>query len=126
MLAGFLLIWVPVLAFYGIHGDLGPFLKLYFLLARAMPQGFGNTPWQGGTAMPFSLTTMYYVLPFLLAAAAFLTVFELRPLRIAVVWSPERLRLAVTVIITVMLYQGVLLRSDATDMTGTLLMVPLW
>ena len=124
VLAGFLLIWVPVLAFYGIHGDLGPFLKLYFLLARAMPSGFGNTPWTGGTAMPFSLTTMYYVLPFLLAAAAFLTVFELRPLRIAVVWSPERLRLAVTVIITVMLYQGVLLRSDATDMTGTLLMVP--
>jgi hypothetical protein len=119
VLAGFLLIWVPVLAFYGIHGDLGPFLKLYFLLARAMPQGFGNTPWQGGT-----LTTMYYALPFLLAAAAFLTVFELRPLRIAAVWSPERLRLAVTVIITVMLYQGVLLRSDATDMTGTLLMVP--
>jgi hypothetical protein len=67
---------------------------------------------------------MYYALPFLLAAAAFLTVFELRPLRIAVGWSPERLRLAVTVIITVMLYQGVLLRSDATDMTGTLLMVP--
>ena len=124
VLAGFLLIWVPVLAFYGIHGDLGPFLKLYFLLARAMPQGFGNTPWTGGTAMPFSLTTMYYVLPFLLVAAAFLTVFELRPLRIAAVWSPERLRLAVTVIITVMLYQGVLLRSDATDMTGTLLMVP--
>jgi len=125
--AGFLVIWVPVLAIYAAHGDLGPFLKLYFLLARALPQGFGNTPWNGGTSgthMPFSLTTMFYVLPFLLAAAAFLTVFEVRPLRIATDWSPERLRLAATVIITVMLYQGVLLRSDPTDMTGTLLMVP--
>jgi hypothetical protein len=33
-------------------------------------------------------------------------------------------RLAVTVIIVTLLYQGVLLRSDTTDMTSTLLMVP--
>jgi hypothetical protein len=124
VLAGFLLIWLPVLAFYAVHGDLGKFLTLYFSLARAMAQGFGNTPWKGATQMPFSLATMYYALPFLLAVAAFLTVFEVRPVRIAVGWSRERLRFAVTVIITVMLYQGVLLRSDPTDMTATLLMVP--
>ena len=124
VLAGFLLIWLPILAFYAVHGDLGRFLTLYFQLARAMSSGFGNTPWNGGSKMPLSITTMYYVLPFLLAAAAFLTVFETRPVRIAAGWSPERLRLAATVIITVMLYQGVLLRSDPTDMTATLLMVP--
>jgi hypothetical protein len=33
-------------------------------------------------------------------------------------------RLAVTVIIAILLYQGALLRSDLTDMTGTLLIVP--
>ena len=123
-LAGFLLIWLPILACYAISGHLVQFVKLYFLLAQAIAQGFGNMPWQGGTHMPFSLVTMFYVLPFLLAAVAFLTVFEVRPVRLAVGWSRERVRLAVTVIISALLYQGVLLRSDPTDMTGTLLMVP--
>jgi hypothetical protein len=126
VLAGFLLIWLPVLAFYALHGDLGHFLTLYFLLPRAMAQGFGNTPWRhgAGTRQPSLLTTMFYALPFLMAGVALLTVLEIRPVRIAVGWSRERVRLAVTVIIVILLYQGALLRSDPTDMTGTLLMVP--
>ena len=124
VLAGFLLIWLPVLAFYALHDDLGNFLHLYFLLSLAMSRGFGNIPWQGGTSMPFSIATMFYALPFLLALIALLTVFEVRPVRIAVGWSRERVRLAATVIIVILLFQGPLLRSAPTDMTGTVLMVP--
>lgn len=83
-LAGFVVIWAPILAFYGAHGDLGPFLRLYFLLARAMAEGFGNSPLAGVTHHPSPLTTMFYALPFLLAVLALLTVFEIRPTRIAV------------------------------------------
>jgi hypothetical protein len=121
---GFLLIWLPVLAFYAANGDLGQFLRLYFLLPRAMAQGFGNTPWQGATHKPSPLTTMFYVLPFLLAVLALLTVFEVRPVRIATGWSRERMRLAVALVVTILLYQGALLRSDTADLTGTLLTVP--
>ena len=118
-LGGFLLVWLPVLAFYAVHSDLGQFLSLYFLLPRALAQGFGNTSWPGG-----SLTTIFYALPFLLAVIAFLAVFQVRPVRIAADWSQERVRLVVTLVATALLCQGALLRSDGSDLTGALLMVP--
>jgi len=123
-LGGFAVVWLPILAFYAVHGDLGQFLRLYFLLARAMAQGFGNTWWQGATHWPSPLTTMFYALPFLLAVLALLTVFMVRPVRIAAGWSRDRVRFAATVVITILLYQGALLRSDTVDLTGTLLTVP--
>jgi hypothetical protein len=118
-LVGFLLVWLPVLAFYAAHGDLGQFLRLYFLLPRALAQGFGNTWWHGPR-----FTTIFYALPFLLAVIAFLAVFQVRPVRIAADWSQERLRLVVTLVTTVLLFQGALLRSDSSDLTGALLMLP--
>ncbi|MGH3267379.1 MAG: hypothetical protein ACRDNS_35955, partial [Trebonia sp.] len=124
VLAGFLVVWLPVLAFYAVHGVLGPFLRTYFLLALAVAHGYGNNAWRGGTSMPFSLATMFYAMPFLLAAVALLTAFDWRPLRIAVGWSRERERVAVAMIFTVLMFQGALLRSDETDMTATLLVAP--
>ena len=120
-LSGFALTWLPVLAFYASHGDLVQFARLYFRFPDAVAKGFDDTPWTDG---PFSLTTMFYVLPFLLAAGALLTIFEARPVRIATGWSPERTRLAATVISTILLYQGALFRSDSWHLTGTMLMVP--
>ena len=119
-LAGFLLIWLPILAFYAVHGQLGEFLGQYFLFPRAVAGGANNTPWR----TPSPLTTMFYALPFLLAVLALLTAFQVRPVRIATDWSRERVRLVVTVVTTILLYQGVLLRSDTSHMTGTLLMLP--
>ena len=120
-LTGFLLIWLPVLAFYASHGDLVQFITSYFRYPNAVAQGYDDTPWYG---RPLALTTMFYVLPFLLAAGALLTLFEARPVRIATGWSRERTRLAATVIITILLYQGALFRSDSYHLTGTVLMVP--
>jgi len=123
-LAGFLLIWLPILAFYAIHGDLGQFLSLYFLSPRAVAQGYSDTSWQGASHLPSPLTTMYYVLPFLLAALTMLTVFQIRPLRIATEWSRDRVLLAGILVITILLYQGAMLRADTSHLTGTLLAVP--
>ena len=120
-LTGFLLTWLPVLAFYASRGALVQFITSYFRYPGAVVQGYDDTPWYGH---PFSLTTMFYVLPFLLAAGALLTIFEARPVRIATGWSPERTRLAATVISTILLYQGALYRSDSYHLTGTVLMVP--
>jgi hypothetical protein len=123
-LVGFLLIWTPVLTFYAVHGQLGEFLSQYFLFPRAVAEGINDTPWQGFSRAPSSLTPMYHALPFLLAVLALLAVFQVRPVRIATEWSRERACLVATVLTTILLYQGVLLRSDASHLTGTLLMVP--
>ena len=124
VLAGFVLVWVPVLAYYAVHGQLGEFLSEYLLFPQAVAEGINDTPWQGFTHRPSSLTHMYYILPFLLAVLALLPVIQVRPLRIATEWSRERVCLVVTVVATILLYQGVLLRADASHLTGTLLMVP--
>jgi hypothetical protein len=124
VLAGFVLIWIPVLAYYAAHGQLGEFLSEFLLFPRAVAAGINDTPWQGFAHKPSSLTHMYYVLPFVLAVLALLPAIQVRPLRIATEWSRERVCLVVTVVATILLYQGVLLRADASHLTGTLLMVP--
>jgi hypothetical protein len=123
-LAGFLLIWTPILAFYAVHGQLGQFLQQYFLFPQAVASGANDTPWMRPGQHKPPYTAMFYLLPFLLAMLALLTVFQVRPLRIATEWTRERVRLVVTVLATALLYEGVLLRSDTSHLTGTLLVVP--
>jgi hypothetical protein len=122
--AGFLVTWTPVLVLYAVHGQLVAFLRQYFLFPRAVASGANDTPWNGFHHLPSPYTHMFYTLPFLLAALALLSVVRVRPLRIATEWPPERVLLAVTVLATALLYEGVLLRSDPSHLTGTLLMVP--
>jgi hypothetical protein len=124
VLAGFLLIWTPILAFYAVHDQLGQFLQQYFLFPQAVASGANDTPWMRPGQHKPPYTAMFYLLPFLLAALALLTVFQVRPLRIATEWTRERVRLVVTVLATALLYEGVLLRSDTSHLTGTLLIVP--
>jgi hypothetical protein len=124
VLAGFLVIWTPILMFYAVHGQFAEFLRQYFLFPRAVASGANDTPWGGFRHTPSPYTHMFYVLPFLLAGLALLTVVRVRPLRIATEWSRERVLLLVTVLATALLYEGALLRSDTSHLTGTLLMVP--
>jgi hypothetical protein len=124
VLAGFLVIWTPILVFYAVHGQFAEFLRQYFLFPRAVASGANDTPWGGFRHTPSPYTHMFYVLPFLLAGLALLTVVRVRPLRIATEWSRERVLLLVTVLATALLYEGALLRSDTSHLTGTLLMVP--
>jgi hypothetical protein len=123
-LGGFLLIWTPVLAYYADHGQLGQFLRQYLLFPEAVAAGINDTPWQGSSQAASLFTPMFHALPFVLAVLALLTCLQVRPFRIATEWSRERVILVATVVTTILLYQGVLLRSDVSHLTGTLLMVP--
>jgi hypothetical protein len=122
--AGFALVWLPILGFWAAAGHLGEFLHRYFQYPIAVAGGWSNVPWQGDSHLPSPLTTMFYVLPFVLAVIALALVFEVRPLRIATRWSRNRTLLAVSVLVTILLYEGAMLRADTTDMTGTMLAVP--
>jgi hypothetical protein len=129
-LAGFLVVWIPVLAYYAVHGMLARFLHLYFLIPQAVADGYSNTHYGGyqitaaAKAVQARWETFFYALPFILAAAALLVVVQFRPFRVAWEWSRERVALAAIVITTILLYQGALLRSDASHLYGTMLAVP--
>jgi hypothetical protein len=130
VLGGFIVSWLPALAFYAAKGLLGRFLYLYFLITRAVAQGYSNTPYGGLQPSKSQIAyngpwqTFFYVLPFVLALLALLAVVQLRPFRIAMEWSRERIMVVAVVVSTILMYQGALLRSDADHLTGTLLVVP--
>jgi len=129
-LAGFLVVWIPVLAYYAAHGLAGRFLHLYFLIPQAVAGGYSNTPFGGHQITPAARAaqarwaTFFYALPFILAILALLAVVQFRPFRVAWEWSRERVTLVAILITTILLYQGALLRSDAAHLYGTMLAVP--
>ena len=127
---GFVLIWLPVLAYYLSKGLLGRFLYLYVLITRAVAEGYSNTPYggvkpsRGEILYDAPWVHMYYILPFFLVLLALLTIVQFRPFRIATDWSRDRIMVVAVVLTTILLYQGALLRSDADHLTGTLLLLP--
>jgi hypothetical protein len=129
-LAGFGVVWVPVLAYYAVHGVLARFLHLYFLVPQAVAGGYSNTHYGGyqvtaaAKAAQARWETFFYALPFIFAVLALLVVVQFRPFRVAWEWSRERVALVAIVITTILLYQGALLRSDASHLFGTMLATP--
>jgi hypothetical protein len=130
VLGGFVVSWLPALVYYASKGLLGRFLYLYFLITRAVAQGYSNTPYGGVQPTKSQIAynapwqTFFYVLPFVLALLALLAVVQFRPFRIAMEWSRERIMVVAVVVTAILMYQGALLRSDADHLTGTLLVVP--
>lgn len=128
--AGFLVVWVPVLAYYTAHGVLGRFLHLYLLIPQAVADGYSNTPYGGyqigaaAKAHQALWATFFHALPFILAILALLGAVQFRPFRVAREWSRERVTLVSIVITTILLYQGALFRSDAAHLFGTMLATP--
>ena len=121
---GFVIIWVPVLAYYTDKGFLGRFLYLYLLTPRAVAEGYSNTVFGGLLHTPSPWVTMYFVLPYILFVLALLWVTQVRPFRIAFEWTHDRIMVVAVLITTILLYQGALLRSDNAHLTGTLLILP--
>jgi hypothetical protein len=127
---GFAVSWLPALVYYAAHGLLTRFLYLYFLITRAVAEGYSNTPYGGLAPSKGQIVTsapwraVFYDLPWVLAVLALLAVIDVRPFRVAMVWSVERMTVVAVVLTTILLYQGALLRSDAFHLTGTMLVLP--
>jgi hypothetical protein len=119
---GFLLIWLPVLAYYAVHGTLGRFVWLYFFIPRQVVSGYTNSSFLEGLHSPWG--RMYYTFPFVLALVSLLAVFRFRPLRIADRWSSSRILLVGTTVTTIVLYQGALLRADTAHLMSAMLSIP--
>jgi hypothetical protein len=121
---GFVVVWLPVLGYYTAHGVLGRFVWLYAFIPRAVASGYSNSSFLEGLHSPWG--RMYYAFPFVLALVSLLSVLRFRPLRIADRWSAQRVLLVATVVTTVVLYEGALLRADATHLINTMLPVPVF
>jgi hypothetical protein len=127
---GFAVSWLPALVYYAVHGLLTRFLYLYFLITRAVAEGYSNTPYGGLAPSKGQIVTsapwraVFYGLPWVLAVLALLAVIDVRPIRVAMDWSVERTTVVAVVLTTVLMYQGALLRSDAFHLTGTMLVLP--
>ena len=122
VLAGFTLVWLPALVYYAVAGVLDRFVWLYFLVPLSVANGYSNTAFYEGLASPWG--PMFYIFPFVLAALALLSVLRFRPLGIAIEWSRARTLLVTTLVTTIALYSGALLRSDTPHLIGTMLPVP--
>lgn len=130
VLAGAVLVWIPVVVFYASKGLLARFTYLYFLMPRAVAEGYSNTPFGGfrhttgyyGVQMPWD--TIFRALPVALFVLALLAIVSFRPFRIAQRWSADRVLIVSVVLTTILLYQGAMLRADKAHLTGTMLVVP--
>ena len=122
VLAGFTIVWLPALGYYAVAGVLDRFVWLYFFVPLSVANGYSNTAFYEGPASPWG--PMFYMFPFVLAALALLSVLRFRPFGIAIEWSRARTQLVTTLVTTIALYSGALLRSDTPHLIGTMLPVP--
>jgi hypothetical protein len=122
VLGGAALVWLPILGYYAVEGTVGHFVWLYFFVPRAVAQGYSNTSFLEGLHSAWGW--MFYAFPFVLSVLAVVSMLRFRPLGIAVEWSRDRILLVGTLVTTIVLYEGSLLRSDTTHLIGTMLPVP--
>jgi len=121
--------------FYAGKGLLGRFLYLYYMDPAAVAEGYSNTPygWPAPNIRPAPVDVaasapwshLFHILPFVLALLAVLAVLQFRPFRVVMDWSKDRITLVACLVTAILLYQGAMLRSDASHLAGTELFVPL-
>jgi hypothetical protein len=117
--AGFLLVVLPVLAYYAANGRLGRFLELYWLVPQAVASGYSNTRFVNATWSPF-----FKALPILLLAMLVAAVLARGPFRVATQWSQRRVVLVSALVAAIVCHLGALTRSDVPHLKNTELALP--
>ena len=119
--AGAAIVGLPVLLVYLGHGELGEFLRNYFLAPVAVSNGWSNTTWwQGG---PWHKT--YLLLPVFTLLCGLIAVCQLRPLRIARPWCRERAILFGCFAAAAVAQAGAFLRSDMPHLFNVMVITPI-
>lgn len=120
--AGFVLFWIPVLAYYASKGAAAEFLRCYFLVPSAVVQGFSNTFWTSGSNDPqylsFVLTT-----PFLIALG-FCALLRFAPFSHRSPLDASQTRFLAFLSALAACYGAALFRSDSTHMVNTMIAMP--
>jgi hypothetical protein len=117
--AGFLLVVLPVLAYYGVNGRLGRFLELYWLVPQAVASGYSNSRFPNADWSPY-----FKALPILLLVLLVAAILTRRPFRVASEWSQRRVVLVSALVAAVVCHLGALTRSDVPHLKNTELALP--
>jgi hypothetical protein len=120
--AGFVAIWLPVLVYYSLHGELTRFIAMYFFLPSQVAKGYSNTGYLGGWNSAWG--PMYYLLPFLLALIGLASLLRFRPFRVGTAWSDRRVLVVSAILAAIVSEQGALLRADSSHLYNTMLALP--
>jgi hypothetical protein len=121
LVAGWSIVVGPLLLVYLGYGEIGPFLRNYFLYPLAVSSGYSNTTWwQGG---PWHAT--YLLLPVFTLACGLIAVGRLTPPAIAPRWSPERGVLFGCFAAAAVAQAGALLRADTSHLFNVMLITPI-
>jgi hypothetical protein len=119
---GWVLFWVPVLAYYAVAGELGRFVEGYFLVTRLVAAGMSNTPWDPevnrGWNAAFALT------PVFLFAALWLTIVDWPRRGFYMPLSASRQRLLALICLAAVAFTGALLRKDSSHFINVLIALP--
>jgi hypothetical protein len=117
--AGFLLVVVPVLAYYAANGRLGRFLELYWLVPQAVASGYSNSRFANAAWSPY-----FKALPILLLALLVAAALARGPWRVATRWSQRRVVLVSALVAAIVCHLGALTRSDLPHLKNTELALP--
>jgi hypothetical protein len=119
--AGWATVVVPMLLVYLGHGELGQFLRNYFLSPVAVANGWSNTTWW--EVGPWYTT--YRVLPVFTLLCGLIAVGRLRPLGIAGSWCRERGIVFGCFAAAAVAQAGAFLRSDTSHLFNVMLVTPI-
>jgi hypothetical protein len=117
--AGFLVVVLPVLAYYAVNGHLGRFLELYWLVPQAVASGYSNSHFTNA-----AWSTFFDALPVLLLVLLVAAVLARGPFRVATEWSKRRVVLVSALVAAVVCHLGALTRSDLPHLKNTELALP--
>jgi hypothetical protein len=112
-----------VLAYYAWHRSAGAFLEVFFAFPRAITVGLGDAWWPPQEATNLDRISYYLTLPFLVACSVcalwrFPGFEPVRPL------DATRRRFLAFVCVQLVCYQSVLLWSDSSHLTSTMIALP--
>jgi hypothetical protein len=121
-IAGFLVVWIPVLAVFAAHGALGALLRGYLLFGAGVAHGFLNSWWGSPADSPEYHAYLYTGA--LLIAIGIGTLFDFREGRLRGALDARQSRLLAFVCAAAAAYSVSLFRSDSWHTRNTTAAIP--
>lgn len=122
VMAGFAVVWLPILGWYAIHGQLIAFVANYWMLPRAFAGGFANTTWMADAGDPWGRA--FHWLPLFIVTALVATVWDLRQWRVRQPLSTNQLTLVAFLCVLAACYPWALERSDPRHLVEAMTALP--
>jgi len=111
----------PVLVAYAALGELGPFIRNYFIVTMAVSGGYSNTIWWQDSAW----YTTYILLPVLTLACGLIALTRTKPLSIVGGWSLPRGLLFGCFVAAAVAQATALFRADSSHLVNVMLITPI-